>query len=90
MHKIQILFVAVAIVAFLGCRPSKKMAVGDESKLKILSLEDVQKWNLQMTRKEVVDLVSLEAVIFATTYRVLFKAKEGGAYSVSFFGASLV
>lgn len=74
-----------AILAFFGCGPSKRNAVENESKLKILSLEDVQKWNHQMTRKEVVDLVSVEAVLFATTREVMFKAKEGGAYGVSFF-----
>lgn len=91
MTKMRLLFIvgaAFVIVgaafAQLGLGPSSGNAAAEKAKVKILSLEDVKKWNLRMTRKDVHELVSREAVIFATSFRVLFKAKEGGAYSVSF------
>lgn len=84
MKKIQPLFIAGFLLIGLALGQSMGPGKADESKLKVLALEDIKKWNFEMTRSDIDKLVSEDAVLMATMHEVMFKAKEDGAYSVNF------
>lgn len=77
--KIFLILIGILIFFFVN------LSMGQEdSRLKVLSLEDIKKWNFQMTRKDIYKIVSPDAVLLVTMHAVAFKAKEGGAYKVNF------